>query len=76
MYCIRPNETSQLLRSPLQTVGAIIRGFKSAVSGQIGFSIWQRDMYEHIIRDVNDYVRIVEYIERNPETWGNDMFYN
>ena len=64
------------LRSPSQTVGAIIRGFKSAVSGQMGFSVWQRDMYEHIIRDANDYWRIINYIENNPATWETDRFYN
>ena len=62
------------LRSPSQTVGAIIRGFKSAVSRQLGFSVWQRDMYEHIIRDANNYGRIIEYIENNPAVWKTDMF--
>ena len=74
-YCIRPNETPQL-RSPSQTVGAIIRGFKSAVSRKLGFSVWQRDMYEHIIRNAHDYGRIIEYIENNPATWETDRFYN
>jgi REP element-mobilizing transposase RayT len=63
------------LRSPSNTVGAIIRGFKSAVSRQIGFSIWQRDMYEHIIRNVSDYDRIADYIENNPINWKTDRFY-
>jgi REP element-mobilizing transposase RayT len=63
------------LRSPSQTVGAIIRGFKSAISRQLGFSLWQRDMWEHIIRDFNDYQRIYEYIVNNPVNWKNDRFY-
>ena len=68
------------LRSPTQTVGAIIRGYKSAVTRQmnvlkISFK-WQRDMYEHIIRDYNDYARIDEYILNNPEKWESDKFYN
>jgi len=68
------------LRSPAQTVGAIMRGYKSAVTRQINalgvpFK-WQRDMYEHIIRDYGDYVRIDEYIFANPEKWENDIFYN
>ena len=88
-YCIRPDEirnnemnvTNQgvcntPLQSPSQTVGAIVRGFKSAVSRQLGFSVWQRDMYEHIVREANDYGRIIEYVENNPVTWETDMFYN
>ncbi|MDR0982705.1 MAG: transposase, partial [Culturomica sp.] len=31
------------LRSPSKTVGALVRGFKSAVSKQLGFSVWQRN---------------------------------
>jgi len=63
------------LRSPSQTVGAVIRGFKSAVSRQIGFSVWQRDMHEHIIRDRNAHARIAEYIVNNPINWEKDKFY-
>jgi len=68
------------LRSPAQTVGAIMRGYKSAVTRQINALAipfkWQRDMYEHIIRDYNDYVHIDEYILTNPQKWENDIFYN
>ncbi|WP_192482859.1 MULTISPECIES: transposase [Cysteiniphilum] len=49
-------------QSPSQTVGAIVRGFKAAVTKQInalkqtrGETIWQRNYYEHVIRDENDY---------------------
>ena len=68
------------LRSPSQTVGAIIRGYKSAVTRQmnvLGIPFkWQRDMYEHIIRDYGDYARIDEYILNNPAKWKSDRFYN
>ena len=67
------------LRSATQTVGAIIRGYKSAVTRQMnarGVSFkWQRDMYEHIIRDYDDYARIDEYIFNNPAKWESDKFY-
>jgi len=35
--------------------------------------IWQRNYYEHVVRDENDYGRISEYIESNPSTWNDDM---
>lgn len=63
------------LRSPSQTVGAIVRGFKSAVSKQIGFSVWQRNYHEHIIRNGNSYQKIAEYIVANPANWADDKFY-
>ena len=35
--------------------------------------IWQRNYYEHVVRDANDYARIAEYIRNNPLTWEEDM---
>jgi REP element-mobilizing transposase RayT len=55
----RPTGTSR-------TIGAIVRGFKIGVTKQIGQSIWQRNYYEHIIREPSEYSRIVEYIRNNP----------
>ena len=37
--------------------------------------IWQRNYYEHVVRDANDYARIAEYIRNNPLTWKEDMLY-
>ena len=36
---------------------------------------WQRNYYEHIIRDSNAHARIAEYIVNNPVNWDMDMFY-
>ena len=36
--------------------------------------IWQRNYYEHIIRDYNDHERIAKYINTNPSRWEKDMF--
>jgi len=36
--------------------------------------LWQRNYYEHIIRDEDDYFRIVEYIENNPLKWNEDQY--
>jgi hypothetical protein len=63
------------LRSPSQTLGAIVRGFKSIVSKQAGFSVWQRNYHEHIIRNFNAYENIADYIENNPIHWETDCFY-
>jgi len=67
------------LQSPSKTIGAIVRGFKSATTKQInqfrnapGLSVWQRNYYEHIIRNENDLNRIREYIINNPLKWELD----
>jgi REP element-mobilizing transposase RayT len=52
----------------------MVRGFKIGVTNQIGQSVWQRNYYEHIIRDDESYHQIVQYIRDNPKKWENDLF--
>lgn len=59
-----------------QSVGTIIGSFKSSVTKKLHQTktitqakIWQRNYYEHIIRDEQDYQKIFEYIENNPANW-------
>jgi len=103
-------------KSPSQTIGAIIRGFKGATTkrikelinregnisdkennrdrtgvsryaldkGELQFAptiaptiipppaIWQRNYWEHIIRNQQEYERIANYIIRNPKKWEAD----
>ncbi len=71
---------SPLPRGTSQTIGAIVRGYKSAVtkklnSMNIGHVIWQRNYHEHIIRNEKSYQRIAEYIINNPAKWEDDKFY-
>lgn len=59
------------------SLGAIIGSYKSAVSYRINqehnaAGIWQRNYYEHIIRDDRDLQRITDYIEANPLRWIDD----
>lgn len=62
------------------TVGDIVRGFKArctrVVNASIsGLKLWQRNYYEHIIRDEPSYLQILEYIENNPAKWAEDGYY-
>lgn len=57
----------------------IIRAFKSAVTNRIDTlraspnnKIWQRNYYEHVIRNEKSLNRIREYILNNPQTWESD----
>jgi len=70
----------ELFRSPSHTIGAIIRGYKSAVTKQInlldyGDTVWHRNYHEHIIRNEQSYLRISDYIINNPSKWIEDTFY-
>ena len=38
--------------------------------------LWQRNYYEHIVRNDEDLNRIREYIENNPRNWVNDENYS
>lgn len=38
----------------------------------LDFKIWQRNYWEHIIRNENAYHRISNYIINNPQKWEND----
>ena len=67
------------LRSPSKTVGAMVRGFKSAATRRINelrgtprVPVWQRNYYEHIIRDDDALNRIRQYIIDNPAQWASD----
>jgi REP element-mobilizing transposase RayT len=62
------------------SIPTIIRAYKSAVSKmihQLGYdrTVWQRNYYEHIIRDELEHQRIYSYIENNPFDWNNDEMY-
>ena len=37
--------------------------------------IWQRNYYEHIIRNEKSYYQIAEYIRNNPMKWREDKYY-
>ncbi len=74
-----PTKTSTPFRSPSGTVGAIVRGFKIATTKQVnelrgtpGMRLWQRNYYEHVIRDEKDLERIREYVRLNPTRWPQD----
>jgi putative transposase len=61
------------------SLGAVIGQFKSRVTKRLwkipelaGAPIWQRNYYEHIIRNEREMGTIWCYIEANPANWGED----
>lgn len=43
---------------------------------QSQWQIWQRNYYEHVIRNEQSYQRITNYIINNPKNWKQDDFFN
>ena len=73
------NHTGEACLAPTNTLGSIIGSFKSECTKKIRttmnepkFIVWQRNYYEHIIRDEEDLDRIRYYIKQNPENWEKD----
>ena len=61
------------------SIGAIMGQFKSIVTQRINLlrktpltPIWQRNYYEHVIRDEENLNRIRQYIIDNPVKWDED----
>lgn len=83
-YCVMPNHVHLLLRisstkdgRPMAapTVSTIIQQMKGTAVKSAGKRFWQKSFHDHIIRNVNDYQKIWEYIDENPFKWNEDCFY-
>ena len=68
--------TDAVKRKPL---GRLIGAFKTVSTKHInvarhteGTMVWQRNYYEHILRNETELNRITRYIESNPARWADD----
>jgi len=71
--------TEKFGRPTPRSLPTIIRSFKSAVTKRInalrktpGARLWQRNYYEHVIRNEDDLNEIRQYILDNPVKWDMD----
>jgi REP element-mobilizing transposase RayT len=82
---LKPDEIKTIEKGgvtpPLQkhTLGQIVAYFKYQTTKHInqirntpGLPLWQRNYYEHIIRNEDELNRIGEYIINNPMQWADD----
>ena len=89
-YVIMPNHvhmilhisSNNILQGPMwasaptnASVPALVRSWKTLVSKELGQSIWQRSYDDHVIRDEQDYLTKVQYIEENPAKWFYDDYF-
>lgn len=62
------------------SIPTIVRSYKSAVTYRIHLihtppsaPVWQRNYYEHIVRDEKEMDAIRQYIQNNPAQWELDQ---
>jgi putative transposase len=75
---VRPQRfaTCVLLR-PKEDVSRLLQWLKGSTAreanqllGRTGQAFWQRESYDHVVRDARELERIAEYIEQNPVKAG------
>jgi len=74
---VKGAETAPLRKR--RTLGNVVAYFKYQSTKRLNlkrntpaFAVWQRNYYEHIVRDEIDLNRIHEYIQCNPARWAED----
>lgn len=78
-----PNASPLLPRGTAEgSLGAIVQSFKSVSTRRIndlhgarGTPFWQRNYYEHVVRNDHDLDEIREYIANNPLKWELDQYH-
>ncbi|MBM4310949.1 MAG: transposase [Deltaproteobacteria bacterium] len=77
--CRGGSRTAPTDNQKIKPLGRLVGAFKTVSTKRInefrqtpGMIVWQRNYYEHIIRDDDDLNRIREYIVNNPAKWAED----
>lgn len=77
-YVIMPNHIHLLILINYTngiTISKVIKHFKTIISKELKYSIWQKSFYEHIVRNEKEYLKIKEYIMNNILNWEKDKYY-
>ena len=77
-YIIMPNHLHMILiinENKNISISRIIKQYKMCVSKKIGYSLWQKSFYEHIIKNVEEYITIKQYIQNNIVNWKQDKYF-
>jgi REP element-mobilizing transposase RayT len=76
-----PEQQPPLQRRP-RSLSSFVACYKATVTRRVnalrdspGARVWQRNYYEHIIRDDDDLARVRGYIITNPARWADDDYY-
>jgi len=82
---VNPAPTTTTATTTTGTISNIVGAYKSLVANgcldiyksknETMGKLWQRNYYEHIIRNKKSYQTISKYIENNPTKWADDKFH-
>jgi menaquinone-specific isochorismate synthase len=76
-WCVMPNHVHVVVRFfPGETLASVIHSWKSfsakkanLIRGSAG-TFWQREYYDHLVRDESDFERAIQYVLENPAKAG------
>jgi putative transposase len=72
------NEEMAAISPKRGSLSSVIRSYKSSVTKQArqihADFAWQTRFHDHIIRDLDEYWKIRNYILNNPANWGKDKY--
>jgi len=76
-WCVMPNHVHVLTRIlPGSTLASVVHSWKSFSSKQankilqVSGTFWEREYYDHLVRDDAEFARAVEYVASNPTKAG------
>jgi REP element-mobilizing transposase RayT len=77
-----PEQEERFGRPVAGSIPTIVRSYKAAVTARInrlrrtpGTPVWQRNYYEHIVRNRRALEAIRRYIAENPARWQQDRYF-
>ena len=76
VYVVMPNHVHMIImKTSGKTIASDVRSFKGLTVKNCPGLKWQRNYYEHVIRDEEDYRIKRAYIEDNPRRWADDEYF-
>ena len=86
-FVVMPNHIHGIVKLKDSSLSLLIRRFKSRTTNRyikgvkshdwepFNKRVWQRNYYEHIIRNDSSHQKIADYIVENPRNWKQDKFF-
>ena len=75
-YVIMPNHIHLLVSidtaNSAPSITMFVRYFKRCCTQCLGYSLWQRSFYDHVVRNEQEQEMIWNYIDGNPRQWAAD----
>ncbi|MBS1550319.1 MAG: hypothetical protein JSS94_10720, partial [Bacteroidetes bacterium] len=69
-----PTEFAPTEFAPTEFASTAPTAAPTEIIQRLDFKLWQRNYYEHIIRNEKSYQNISAYIINNPAKWNDDKF--